>query len=393
MMQKYVKNLRLPNVYAKNLFFFLIFAAKKMKLHIFNPEHDLALASGLSNFTAPHAARRLRADLGYLPALWADEGDCVLVENAAKSRLAFGRLRARIPRPVPVISRFVEASELAALSIDEVEPWGWDLALRAYLVRHCVEAVPSEQQIAAIRDLSHRRHATTLLEHLVTDPSLVSSEANYKGTVPTCPISATSFSDVEDSLRRLGRIVVKAPWSSSGRGVRFIADGISATDAGWIRNVIARQGTVMVEPYYNKVKDFGMEFESDGHGGISYLGLSLFETRGGAYTGNIVASEDDKRALLARYVEPARLDAIAAAVSSGLANIVGVRYRGPLGVDMMIVARGDVSEGFLLHPCVEINLRRTMGHVALAVPSLPDGRPRSMRIELTDKYRLRLRRL
>ena len=45
-----------------------------MKLHIFNPDHDVALASNMDAFTAPHAARELRADLGYLPALWADDG-------------------------------------------------------------------------------------------------------------------------------------------------------------------------------------------------------------------------------------------------------------------------------------------------------------------------------
>ena len=46
-----------------------------MTLHIFNPEHDIALASGLANFTAPHAGRQLRHDLGFLPAIWAQEGD------------------------------------------------------------------------------------------------------------------------------------------------------------------------------------------------------------------------------------------------------------------------------------------------------------------------------
>ena len=48
-----------------------------MKIHIFNPEHDIALASNLSNFTAPHAGRQLRHDLGFLPAIWADEGDVI----------------------------------------------------------------------------------------------------------------------------------------------------------------------------------------------------------------------------------------------------------------------------------------------------------------------------
>ena len=99
-----------------------------MTLHVFNPEHDLALASGLSNFTAPHAGRRLRADLGYLPALWAGVNDCVLVEHVEQARRVYGRLRARVGGSP---CRFVDKSQLRNLPIDRVEPWGWDMALRA----------------------------------------------------------------------------------------------------------------------------------------------------------------------------------------------------------------------------------------------------------------------
>ena len=47
-------------------------------------------------------------------------------------------------------------------------------------------------------------------------------------------------------------------------------------------------------------------------------------------------------------------------------------YRGCFGIDMMVVrqpiaTKDDETAGFLLHPCVELNLRRTMGHVALAL--------------------------
>jgi hypothetical protein len=48
---------------------------------------------------------------------------------------------------------------------------------------------------------------------------------------------------------------------------------------------------------------------------------------------------------------------------------------------MMIVA---ADEGYALHPCVEINLRRTMGHVALALSPHDDDVRRVMRIEYTD---------
>ena len=65
-----------------------------MTLHIFNPEHDIALAINKSIFTAPHSARELRADLGFLPALYAEKGDWVLVENVEAANESLRHLNA-----------------------------------------------------------------------------------------------------------------------------------------------------------------------------------------------------------------------------------------------------------------------------------------------------------
>jgi hypothetical protein len=47
-----------------------------------------------------------------------------------------------------------------------------------------------------------------------------------------------------------------------------------------------------------------------------------------------------------------------------------------------------------LHPCVEINLRRTMGHVALALSPKDDDLRRVMRIEYSNNnYQLIINRL
>ena len=149
----------------------------------------------------------------------------------------------------------------------------------------------------------------------------------------------------------------------------------------------------MVEPYYPKVKDFGMEFVVHPNGQIHYLGLSLFMTNNGAYMGNIVASEDDKRNMISRYVSVSMIDDVRVKVIDALRQVIGGHYVGPLGVDMMILSKLG-CQGFSVLPCVEINLRRTMGHVAIAMAEAsPSAPPRVMQITLTDKYRIHIRRL
>lgn len=328
-----------------------------MKLFVFNPEHDLALAANLSNFTAPHAGRQLRANLGFIPAIWAGDDDFILVDDVKQAEESYGLLRAELglgPK------RFVNKKQLNHLYINKVEPWGWDLALRSFLIRYGIDVVPSETDISVIRNLSHRRQASMLLENLQVDGVVGLSQEIV------CTDEIKSFLNIHR------HIVVKAPWSSSGRGVRFIKDSIDGYQERWISNVIDKQGSVMVEPYYNKVMDFGMEFESDGKGHVSYLGLSLFHTVNGAYTGNIIATEEEKVLYLNHYISCDLIDILKNKICANLGNAFCGKYQGPFGVDMMIVANND-NNGYLLHPCVEINLRRTMGHVALSIPPFADG--------------------
>ena len=345
-----------------------------MKLLVFNPEHDLALAANLSNFTAPHAGRQLRADLGFVPAIWAAADDFVLVENVEDAERRFLRLTRR------PFGRFIAKDLLCKLQFSAVDVWGWDLAIRAYLLRWGVEAVvmPTVTQIDAIRQLSHRRHAMQLLESL-----------QMPGTIG-CASETDQMDIIADRLHRGEHLVVKAPWSSSGRGVRFMEGDMNIYDKGWVRHVIEKQGSVMVEPYYNKVKDFGMEFVSDGKGLVSYVGLSLFQTSNGAYTGNILASEDEKEHMISRYISVDLLKAIRQKICTLMGVLLKDRYAGAFGIDMMVVRRDD-GDGFLLHPCVEINLRRTMGHVAISLTEHCSGLPKLMKMEYNSNiYKIRI---
>ena len=352
-----------------------------MTLHIFNPEHDLALASGLANFTAPHAGRQLRHDLGWLPALWAD--GLVLTDDAEQARRA--TLRRKLATTL-----FADKGQVASIAVDRIEPWGWDAALRSQLLRMGLSErlMPTEAEIDTLRHLSHRRTAASLLPRLQVDGQTV-------GEAHEC----TTTGEVEKAFMRHGSVVLKAPWSSSGRGVRFVATAEAMKQPqlqGWLRNTLERQQSVMVEPCYNKVKDFGLEFMSDGHGHVAYVGLSLFHTQNGFYTGNIIATETAKRQRLSRYATLPLVDDMAHRIETLTAQLMDGCYAGPFGVDMMVVRQQGIT---LLHPCVELNLRRTMGHVAIAMnsrlnPTADDEVRHVMRIESTEKqYKLRIKRL
>lgn len=142
----------------------------------------------------------------------------------------------------------------------------------------------------------------------------------------------------------------------------------------------------MIEPLYNKVADFGMEFESTPQG-ISYRGLSVFSTINGAYVGNILASEEEKAETLRRFTNHlTEIDDLKAIICKTLSPHLQNIYNGPFGVDMMIV---ETNGGTRLHPMVEINLRRTMGHVAISL--YERGERGRMSIEYANgHYQLRI---
>lgn len=341
-------------------------------LHIFNPGHDLALAADLDNFTPPHAARALRSSLDFMPALWAKDCDAVLVDDIAHASRTFTRLCQQVAKYRPwhqADVEFVEESSLDSLTIAHVDPWGWDRSLAYYLKRRGVKPtlIPDSDELNSIRHESHRRTAKMLLESLGI----------------AVAYECENINSVLDLIYKYNKVVAKAPWSCSGRGIRFLSDTLDEHTLGWLRNTIAAQKSVMVEPYYNKVLDFGLEFKRNIDGKVDYLGLSLFQTVNGAYTGNLLATENVKRTILSKYVQLGEVDDFISEVIDCMSG--KMTYVGPFGIDMMVAEGGKLA-------MAEINLRRTMGHVALAISPLDDDIRRVMHIEAGNIYKLKILR-
>lgn len=337
----------------------------------------MALACDKGTITLPHAIQEFKMNLGFLPAIWADDGDCVLVDDVPFAVKALGMFR----KPHADVL-FLDKSNLKYLSFSVIEPWGWDRNIRTTLLNAGVgeNVLPTNDNLLNIKRLSSRQQTSDMLVYLRQDiRHLTCGESVFISNV----------SDVAPLIAKYGSIVLKSPWSSSGRGVKYITTKeLPHPIEGWLRNVINSQGGVMVEPYYNKVKDFAMEFFSHGDGRIDYCGMSLFVTDRGNYKGNLIAPESAKMAEIGHYVPEALMLVIKERVKCYLAKILNGTYKGPLGIDMMVVTDGR-GERFLLHPCVEINLRRTMGHVANSI-HCTDKDPRElMRIVHEVNYKVK----
>lgn len=344
-----------------------------MTLHIFNPDHDLALAANLLNFTSPHAGRELRADLAFLPAIWANDGDWVLVEDVEATASYALHLAKYLHRV-----HFVTLEQLSKRHVElgKIEVWGWNKTLCRQLQRAGVppQLMPTSGQLESYRIMSSREWAAeNILRPLQKSHDGITGESLM----------------LKEITHLQPNTVLKSLWSSSGRGVRYVQSINDVPLLKWAQKVTMQQDGIMQEPYYKKVVDFALEFQADGKGHAQYLGLSVFQTVKGAYTGNLIATEEEKQQLLYRYIDATLLTSVRQHLEKILSQRIGRLYEGPLGVDMMIVADAD-NDKLKLHPCVELNLRRTMGHVALSLtPRLPQPWL-TMRIKHTDRYRLHI---
>ena len=316
-------------------------------LHVFNCDNDLALANFTSGFTPPSNIRMMMDELSQLPLAW---------ENAS---IAVSGGKAWTP------SSMGSPDEVTNVSV-----WGWSPAvchrLRQMGVRDSL--LPSSAQLLGIRRLSSRERAVELLAQMRSEGICADFQSVF----------CIDEAQVEQALHRWPCTILKAPWSGSGKGLRYGQGGREETLRGWYQRVIQQQGGVVVEPLYGKLHDLAMEFWSDGEGNVTYQGLSLFETHSnGAYSGNLLLPESEKQAWLDQFVPKEQSLAVRRWLEHNLSSLVGTAYRGYLGVDMMLTAPpptegekycqkvGNEDQKVVLHPMVEVNLRMTMGMVSI----------------------------
>lgn len=328
------------------------------QLFLFNPENDIALGLGAGRFTPPRQAALLHMAGAILPFWLGDAGDYVLVDDGQIDAALRWKEEIELDGPSPVSS----AADLPpeALASVAFAPWGWSLDAVAQFERagfDCGMLAKIRGMMNRHRMLSHRRTALKLLDAL-----------RRRGIrMDGCPeaIEARCVEDVVRFVMLHGGAMLKSPWSSSGRGVFPVTTETLGGSLVRVTGIVRRQGSVMVEPLLPRVQDFAMLFNYDA-GEVEFAGLSLFyNSTATNYGGNLVASDEEILRRLSLLVQRQELLRTRDAVADCLPEILEDSYSGPLGVDMMVYCVDGNDVG--IAPCVEVNLRTTMGFVARGV--------------------------
>lgn len=315
-----------------------------MSFIIFNPDHDIALANNTISFIPPLTAAKMQEDLSTLP-YWYSDGDNILSPHDISTNIKEIAGRIGINNNIVCNNKQIKNQEN-----EKVITWGWNKAI-AYKLRNMgFRNIPDDKTLEKIREMSSRRYSIKLLEAL----------RNINGTCGVRKIIETG-DQLNDFISADSNFILKSLWSNSGKGIIWCKGNFMQQTRNRVMSEVEKYGGIIYEPVYSKVRDFAMEYKiADGK--TSFIGYSLFNTNiYGGYESNEIMGNEFIREELGKYINSKLIDEANSIITNFIDENIVPFYEGYLGIDMMIC---NNNSDFLLHPCIEINLRMNMGIVA-----------------------------
>ena len=330
-------------------------------VYYFNPTCELAVANGSFSYQPPLLLQEMERDLSILPFAFCTENDFVLAENQPTADFQQKMRMAGFALP-----QFCSLAELEALpngSIDAIYPWGWSPAAH-FKLKNLKEKCSVKFRESPV--FNWREEHKLLFERSTSLDFLKGILAN---NAPDWFIKkemtgskATTCEEIDLILRDHSPLVLKAPMSSSGRGIQIIRNTkLNTSNKQWISGVLKQQSYLIAEPHLEKLIDLSFQFRVLSDSKIEYLGFSIFETNSnGQYRGTLIHPDLKKIAPDENASELMEMISATAKIMSKA--LEGSNYahchRGFLGVDAMIFKH---QKDLLMQPCIEINSRMNMG--------------------------------
>lgn len=327
------------------------------RLWVFNPGHEEALRHrAKASYNPSRLVRQMMCDLPQLMCLLAQEGDYIYAPSLCGQQAQL------------LDHRGIALDNYSQVPCLRLEMWAWEHHLAKQVERWALRqglTLTYPNISSEYYALSHRQASNSYLKNLANRyPHLIAST----DIIPSWHSHAESLYNRAQSLYNQGfkQLVVKLPYSSSGRGVLVFPNPLEAKAQALIKLQINKHGSVSIEPYLNKKQDYASLWYIDREG-IRPLGFSKFYTKADqhntAYAGNYLLTDKDIETELIEAVGSVQdWEYLQNFMHNYLWKTFGTYYEGHIGVDMM--SYRSANGALCLHPCVEINLRCTMGVLA-----------------------------
>lgn len=336
----------------------------KANVFYFNPTCELAVANGSFSYMPPLLLQEMERDLAMLPFVFATKTDFVLTDNAPSEEFKQQLIEAGFE--LPAFCSLTELESLSTNSFDAIYPWGWSPAAH-FKLRNLKEKCGEEFKASPAFNWTNEHK--TLFERSSSLDFLMDLLDKYPhdGFIDRSMtgVRVSDTEGIESLLLKNQALVLKAPLSSSGRGIQIIRkEVLNNSNKQWISGVLKQQNYLIAEPFLDKLLDFSFQFNFR-ESGIDYLGTSFFETNtNGQYQATLIRP-DLKQMLAGIELQKleTRLNSIGTSILEALRDSAYAKlHRGYLGVDAMIF---NHQNQIRIQPCIEINCRMNMGILSM----------------------------
>lgn len=319
----------------------------------------MAIVHGQPFYTPPRHLQQFESDLEALPAWFCDNHDVVLTRNPVPSSFKAYMQEHGFPAPVFITS----PDDLPLVNFKSFHPWGWSPAVNQVfkpflpLADRSWSENPMCEWQPAHKELVGRQTGIAVCSAV---HEILSQLPGSLIEVPSIPVKVNLQSNIKALFKAIPLpILLKTPWSASGRGLFMLLDIPDNLDAiPWVKGKLRQQGFLYAEPFLEKLRDLSFHFWCDGKG-FSFLGNTWFNADSkGSFKGCYTRMPPEKfsdNILIAEVLVQAR-EILLMALERAFPK---ARYIGPVGVDAMFyfTQLGQMR----LHPCIEVNSRYTMG--------------------------------
>ncbi len=319
----------------------------------------MSVANGSPYYQPPAILREFEETLSPLMLWFANDGDILIknelpsdefTEHLSKLGLDTSCIRTKENAFSEIIDKGVQAT---------IMPWGWSPATN-YFFKDAATNTPLKDAKSYV-DRYERKNAVKLLGEIIDknqSQSLISKEQ--------LPVIVYSEEEIEELLNRWEKIVLKAPLSSSGRGLQIIRNKpLNNSKRQWIKTILKQQEYIVCEPLLDKQADLSFQFQVDSDKKINYLGISYFKTnKNGQYQGHYLNKVPETIAEFEKEFSKDTLNEIVQYLMKYLEQKKYLNYESYIGIDALVFKENNQLK---LQHCIEINPRFNMGILSMKI--------------------------